>query len=141
MTAEFSVAVHALVYLVHRDCLVSSEVLADNICTNPARVRKVMTKLHHAGLVDAERGKGSGYRCTARTEKATLKQIMLALGEEPVSISWRSGDIDRDCQVSSGMGAVMDGVYEKLNGACFDWLDTVTVESIVGTLFQDKQVK
>jgi hypothetical protein len=60
---------------------------------------------------------------------------MLALGEEPVSISWRSGDVDRDCQVSSGMGAVMDGVYEKLNSACFDWLDTVTVGSIVGTLF------
>ena len=42
MTAEFPVAVHALVYLLHTGDVTSSEKLSDNICTNPARVRKVM---------------------------------------------------------------------------------------------------
>ena len=32
--------------------MVSSEVLAENICTNPARVRKVMAQLKRAGLVE-----------------------------------------------------------------------------------------
>ena len=36
MDSSFNVAVHALVYLHHKDCLLSSEALAENICTNPA---------------------------------------------------------------------------------------------------------
>ena len=39
MTAEFALAVHGLVYLYHRGEMVTSEELAQNICTNPARVR------------------------------------------------------------------------------------------------------
>ena len=51
MNGLFCVAVHALIYLDKRGCLLSSEELAANICTNPARVRKVMAKLKKAGLV------------------------------------------------------------------------------------------
>ena len=51
MNSAFCLAVHALVYLHHRGELVSSEELARNICTNPARVRKVMAGLKKAGLV------------------------------------------------------------------------------------------
>ncbi len=51
MTSEFTIAVHALVYLNHKAQLLSSEALAKNICTNPARVRKIMTKLKKAGFV------------------------------------------------------------------------------------------
>lgn len=35
MTGNFCVAVHALVYLNHKGETVSSEKLAENICTNP----------------------------------------------------------------------------------------------------------
>ena len=56
MTSEFAIAVHALVYLNHKGETVSSEALAENICTNPARVRKVMAKLKKAGLVATRRG-------------------------------------------------------------------------------------
>ena len=45
MTSDYCVAVHALVYLNHKAKVLSSEELAENICTNPARVRKVMAKL------------------------------------------------------------------------------------------------
>ena len=56
MTAEFALAIHGLVYLYHRGKMVTSEELAQNICTNPARVRKVMAKLHKAGLIIASEG-------------------------------------------------------------------------------------
>ena len=44
MTSDYCVAVHALVYLNHKAKVLSSEELAENICTNPARVRKVIGK-------------------------------------------------------------------------------------------------
>ena len=56
MNGLFCVAVHALIYLDKRGCLLSSEELAANICTNPARVRKVMAKLKKAGLVTTRTG-------------------------------------------------------------------------------------
>ena len=46
MSGIFTIAVHALVYLNHRQATLSSEELSENICTNPARVRKVMAMLH-----------------------------------------------------------------------------------------------
>ena len=61
MTSEFAIAVHALVYLNHKGETVSSEALAENICTNPARVRKVMAKLKKAGLVATKEGVDGGY--------------------------------------------------------------------------------
>ena len=61
MTSEFGMAVHALTFLNHKGEIVSSEALAKNICTNPARVRKVMAKLKKAGLVDTKEGLEGGY--------------------------------------------------------------------------------
>ena len=59
MTSDYCVAVHALVYLNHKAKVLSSEELAENICTNPARVRKVMAKLK----------KGPGFRKKAKGGK------------------------------------------------------------------------
>ena len=49
MSSDFIAAVRALVYLNHRRETVSSGQLAKNICTNPARVRKVMAALRETG--------------------------------------------------------------------------------------------
>lgn len=51
MTSEFTIAVHALVFLNHKGTVFSSEGLAANVCTNAARIRKVMAKLKKADLV------------------------------------------------------------------------------------------
>lgn len=139
MTAEFPLAVHALVYLLHTGRTVSSSELADNICTNPARVRKVLSKLHRAGLADSGRGQGSGYRCLQTTGSVTLWEILQALEEQPVSMNWRSGDMDRECLISSGMGAVMDGIYQQLNTACLTQLDTITIQTISQQIFHSEE--
>ena len=90
MTSEFTVAIHGLVYLHHRGETASSEVLAQNICTNPARVRKVMAKLKKAGLVDTKEGAVGGYQSARAPETVTLCEIAEALGERFVCSSWHS---------------------------------------------------
>ena len=40
MDSSFNLAVHALVCLSHSGRSLSSEALAENICTNPTRVRR-----------------------------------------------------------------------------------------------------
>ena len=118
MTSEFGIALHAMVFLHHKGDMVSSEVLAENICTNPARVRKVMAQLKRAGLVETHEGAVGGYRFAGSADTVTLCDIAQAVGAAFVSASWRSGDVDKPCLVASGMGALMDEVYTGLDALC-----------------------
>ena len=135
MNSEFAIATHALVYIAHVGRCVSSEELAENICTNPARVRKVMARLVSAGLAESRAGSVGGYCPVGDAEGVTLAGIAAALGTRFVSASWSSGDVDRECQVSSGMGAVMQGVYDDLDALCRARLAETSVGDIVDGLF------
>ena len=135
MTAEFPLAVHALVYLLHCGETVSSGEIAKNICTNPARVRKVLSLLHKAGLVEAGRGKGSGYRALPSCGERTLLQLLDVLDQRVVELSWRPGEVDRDCLISSGMGAVMDGIYRDLDDCCRERLRLIRIADVSDRIF------
>ena len=52
MDSSFNLAVHALICLSHSGRSLSSEALAENICTNPTRVRRVLAGLKKAGMVE-----------------------------------------------------------------------------------------
>lgn len=56
MNSAFCVAVHALICLNRRQEQLSSEELARSICTNPARVRKIMAGLKRADWWKPRRG-------------------------------------------------------------------------------------
>ncbi|MFR9191374.1 MAG: RrF2 family transcriptional regulator [Anaerotruncus massiliensis (ex Togo et al. 2019)] len=106
MTSEFAIAVHALVYLNHKGETVSSEALAENICTNPARVRKVMAKLKKAGLVATKEGVDGGYHFIKAPAEVTLRRIDEAVDVRLVSACWKPGDREKACLVASGMGDI-----------------------------------
>lgn len=127
MNSAFCVAVHALVYLHHRGELVSSEELARNICTNPARVRKVMAGLKKAGLVETREGSEGGYRFAGEPESLTLDRVAAAVDARFVAARWRSGNVDQPCLVASGMADVMDGLLGELDDRCRAYLSTVTL--------------
>lgn len=135
MTSEFAIAVHALVYLNHKDTVLSSDELAENICTNPARIRKVMAKLKKAGMVFTKEGIKGGYHAAEEIYKVNLRQICDALGIALVKTSWKSGSMDMDCMVSSKMSGVMDNIYDELDVQCRKYLETITIEDIDGKIF------
>ena len=138
MTGEFVVAVHALVYLNVKcgedygegTAALSSETLAKNICTNPARVRKVMASLKKAGLVGTKEGVDGGYYLTGSPKAMTLGDICEALDMQVVSAPWRSGSQELDCPVGAGMAGELDLVYEDLDRTCREKLDRITVDAL-----------
>lgn len=130
MTSEFCVAVHALAYLNRHPWTVSSETLAVNICTNPARVRRVLSGLKKAGLVDTREGAEGGYRLARPPEEVSLAGVARALGVQFVGAAWRSGDPDMDCLVASGMAGLMDGLYGELDALCYQRLEALTLADI-----------
>ncbi len=140
MNGDLTLAVHALVFLNHKKETVSSDMLADNICTHPARVRKVMAQLKKAELVETKEGRPSGgYLFNLDAAKLTLKDIAKAVSADFVSCDWRSGSIDKDCLVASGMGEIMDGIYKDLNALCYDRLTKTTLADIDRQIFGGEQ--
>lgn len=135
MTSDYCVAVHALVYLNHKAKVLSSEELAENICTNPARVRKVMAKLKKAGFVKTKEGSEGGYLFDQDADQVTLDQIAQALEIRFVDTAWKSGDTDMKCLVASGMAGLMDEIFDDLNEQCCKRLKEITIGTLDHRIF------
>ncbi len=135
MNSEFCVAVHALVYLNHKACTLKSEALAENICTNPARVRKVMGELKKAGLVSTKEGTEGGYLFEKDPKDVNLRMIGEALSVRYTGTSWKSGSKEMECLVASGMAGIMEGIFEELNESCQQKLEGITILDIDQKIF------
>lgn len=135
MDSSFCVAVHALIYLHHKAELLSSEALAENICTNPARVRKVLSPLKKAGMVETREGSEGGYRFAGDAGTLPLEQVADALGIRFVEAGWRSGGQDMDCMVATGMAGLMDELYDDLDQRCRQRLAQITIADLERRIF------
>lgn len=131
MNSDFILAIHALVFLEHMGQTVASGLLAENICTNPSRVRRVLAKLKKAGLVQTKEGRqDGGYLVTGDMKKTTLYAVGKALESEYVSVNWHSGDSEKNCRIASGMADVTDMLMGELNRSCEESLKNWTIADI-----------
>ncbi len=135
MTSELAIAVHAIVFLDHHKDVESSSQIAQNVCTNPSRLRKVLAKLHKAELLAAKEGKEGGCYFALQPEEVSLYTILKAVDEKPVSVSIHTGDVDKECLIASGMGAIMDEIYGTMNIACEEVLKKITIADIEKKIF------
>lgn len=134
MTAEFIVAVHAAVYLNHKKDYMSSEEIAENVCTNPARIRKIMHKLKTAEIIKVRSGTAGGYAISKDAKSLTLYDILIAVEENFVNVKWRSGDDCAECPISRNMKPIMDNIFDDLDECAKNKLKAVTIYDI------DKQI-
>ena len=141
MTSDFCVAVHALVYLNHKGEMLPSEELAQNICTNPARVRKVMSRLKKAGLVLTKEGAvGGGYRFAGDPAAITLDRVADALEVRFVEAAWHSGDSNLPCLIASGMAGLMDQVLDDLDSRCRARLREISITDLDRKIFSPERL-
>lgn len=135
LTSEFAIAVHAIVFLNHRQCSLSSEQIAENVCVHPVRIRKILSRLKKTGLLATKEGLHGGYHFELDPKDVNLSTVCHAVGEAPIEVKVSTGDVDMDCQVASGMAAIMDQVYEEMNGVCYERLAHITIDDIDKIIF------
>ena len=143
MNSDFCVAVHALVYLNHhKPKICSSEELAENICTHPARVRRILTKLNKSNLLETiKSGPKGGYLFTGNPDKINLADIASSLNVTYIEPSWHSGNTDMKCLIASGMGGLMDTIFTDLNERCQNRLQEISIAQIDTYLFSRENNK
>lgn len=141
MKSEFIIAVHALVYMAHVKRSTASEELAENICTNPVRVRNVMSKLKKAGIVITREGKNGGYLLARKAEDIPLSSLVEPLDTSFLSTTWRSGSLDLPCMISNGMKQVMDDCFDDMEALCLNYLKSRSIHDIEVKLIDIQQNK
>ncbi|RXI96137.1 Rrf2 family transcriptional regulator [Anaerobacillus alkaliphilus] len=132
MNSEFTIAVHSLVFLAYvPDRMASSQDIANNVGTNPARVRKVMSSLRNGGFVQTKEGIGGGYILKGEPNEITLGQIYRSVSCGAIKPNWCTGDPSKGCLISSNLQVVMDEVFEEADDYYANYLDQITIASVL----------
>ncbi|SFC68655.1 DNA-binding transcriptional regulator, IscR family [Bacillus sp. OV322] len=112
MNSEFTIAVHCLVYLAYLpDHMAISEEISRNVCTNPARIRKIMSSLRKSGFVKTKEGIGGGYILDCSAHDVMLANVCKAVSFGNLKPTWITGDPKQECPISSNPQAVMDQIF------------------------------
>lgn len=133
---SLSSAIQIMVILsIQKDVIVTSEMLATSLRTNPGLVRRILSKLASANLIETIRGKNGGARLKRPDSKITIKEIYQAVSEGPLF-----GSFDKEpfkaCHVSCQMGQVLYDYYNDLEKNIKQTMDSTKLSTLVRKIKQ-----
>jgi Rrf2 family protein len=129
---RFSVSVHIVVSLAYRpEVLTNSDALAGVLKTNPTFIRKLVSKLVEAGIVQSFRGKGGGIRLARSPKEITLRDIYVAAMDDKALMSTPKKSAHRACKVSCSMTDILCEVSEGVELATKSYLAKTVVHDLL----------
>lgn len=103
---RFSDVLHVMLHMDQAEGLLTSDVLARSMGTNPAVFRRTMAGLRKAGLVRSERGHGGGWQLARPLREITLLDVYEALGR-PHLFAIGNRSQHAECLIEKNVNAVM----------------------------------
>ena len=132
ISSRFTVALHIFtcVEVFKDEYKVTSDFLAGSINTNPVIIRKILTQLKNAGLIEVARGTG-GITITKPLTAITFYDVYEAI--EPVE----NGDLFRfhenpnpECPVGRNIHALLDRKLQAIQSAMEDEMKRYSIEDL-----------
>jgi Rrf2 family protein len=132
ISSRFTVALHIFtcVETFKDDYKVTSDFLASSINTNPVIIRKILSQLKNAGLINVARGTG-GITLTRELQEISFYDVYQAI--EPLE----GGDLFRfheapnlDCPVGRNIHALLDGKLKAIQTAMEDEMRRYTIADL-----------
>lgn len=112
---RFSVSVQIMVTLAyHSEEMMNSETLAKVLKTNPTFIRKLVSNLVDAELVESFRGKGGGIKLGKSPADITLQEIYVASTEAKTLVSTHKKPITKACPVSCSFDEIMCDIIDGI---------------------------
>ncbi len=125
--SKFAISVHILSLLATgQEEWISSECLAGSLNANPALVRKELSALRAAGLVESKEGKNGGSRLTRATSEILLSDVFDAIKEEHI-FSYAPNEPSSDCPVGQKMNKSLDTLFCNIDNSVHNCLKTITL--------------
>lgn len=114
----------------------NSESLARSLGTNPAFVRKIMSKLARAGLVETRRGQAGGVKLLKHPKDISLKEIYLAANDRNSSPPIKKTGLS--CPVSCSAQAILLKLSSQLEAAHLLILARIKLSSLTKDVKNEK---
>lgn len=132
---QFSVAVHALLYLTLKpNEPVSSTAIAESVNTNPVVIRRILGNLQKAGLVQMKRGNG-GAMLKMPAKDITLLHVYEALNMQ--SNLCLHSNVNTNCAIGAKINNYLNDVFFGMNNAIKAELKQQTILNIVKQHFNE----
>ena len=127
---RFAASVHMLAYLAYRQgAAVPSAEIAASVDTNPVVIRRLLSALVKARLVNATKGASGGFSLASTPENISLRDIYRAVEPQPQ----RGLDHfvpNAKCPVGAKIGAILHSVFVKAQAGMEAELARVTLAEI-----------
>lgn len=132
ITSRFTIALHIFTCIdaFQDEYKVTSEFLAGSINTNPVVIRKILSQLKKAGLINVARGTG-GISPTRALNEITFYDVYRAI--EPVE----NGDLfhfhespNPECPVGKNIHKLLDGKLVEIQKSMEDKMKEYTIDNL-----------
>lgn len=138
---HFKIAIHAIVMLAQRNCLLSSSTIADRVDSHATFLRRVLQTLSQAGIVESKGGRDGGYRLRSDPSKLTL-------GEVYEAVHAGRPDSCTEAAIQSGCGEAgqlldweLERILHEAETHTIRYLQQFTIEHVISniSLFSNEQ--
>ena len=127
-------AVHVLAVLAYKEGdRVTSSFLAESANTNPVIVRRLLSILQKAKLVDTRKGAGSGSRLDRSPARITLAEVYKAVEEEDAFAMPRHKP-NNPCPVGQCIQEELSRVFTSAEDAMIHQLSRTTVADVIDSV-------
>lgn len=125
-------ALHILAHLgASPDRPLTSEYLAECLCTNPVVIRRTLAGLREEGIVGSTKGHGGGWSLARPPEAITLREVYVALGERGALTTPPESDAPHGCAIEAVVSRALDGFYADMELMLLQRLERVTIADLL----------
>lgn len=136
ISSRFTIAVHMLACMdiFKEDYKITSDFLASSINVNPVIIRKILSQLKDAGLIEVKRGPG-GAVIARPLEEITFFDVYQSVEciEENTLFHFHENP-NRDCPVGRNIHNVLDDKLLRVQAAMEEELKSITLADMDGDL-------
>lgn len=131
---QFSIAIHTLLALAYRpgEWLNSNE-LAKSIGGHPVAIRRLLSKLAKAGLVESRPGREGGVRLAKDPYRISVRDILVASDSGEV-IKLHESPKNKDCPISCQIERVMSAVTDEAEKAVTAAFRDLSLGKLLGSI-------
>ncbi|MBX2853284.1 MAG: Rrf2 family transcriptional regulator [Phycisphaeraceae bacterium] len=128
MTSDFNIALHIVGFLTAQGGQpITSDTLAQTYGTSPVVLRRVLSRLQHAGVVETQRGVGGGSVLAQSASKINLRQVFDAVTPNQNLLRRHP---QKDSPVSEILGGYINELCEQAEQALLKKLESITVKQM-----------
>ena len=131
-SSNFTKAIHICLYLeTHHSDLINSLELAKSVNTNPVVIRRLVSLLKKAGLVNSVSGIKGGFYLDKPADQISLWEIYLAVRDKEF---FQRPKVNEECDISCNLELLVKDVFSAAEVSMKSELDDVSIANLSGHL-------